>query len=49
VAQPGAACARLMVIERGEIVLSTDADPDGTPPIPPGYQRPVMTRRSSSR
>ncbi|HEV8363391.1 MAG TPA: GIY-YIG nuclease family protein, partial [Gemmatimonadaceae bacterium] len=43
--EPGAARARLMVIERGEIVLSTDARADGTPPIPPGYQRPVMARR----
>jgi DNA polymerase III subunit epsilon len=43
--EPGAARARLIVIERGEIVLSADADPDGTPPIPPGYQRRVMGRR----
>jgi DNA polymerase III subunit epsilon len=43
--EPGAARARLMVIEGGEIVLSTDADPDGSPPIPSGYQRPVMARR----
>jgi DNA polymerase III subunit epsilon len=43
--EPDAAHARLIVIERGEIVLSTDADPDGTPPIPPGYQRPVLARR----
>jgi DNA polymerase-3 subunit epsilon len=43
--EPGAARARVMVIERGEIVLSTDADSDGTPPIPPGYQRPAMARR----
>ena len=43
--EPGAARARLMVIERGEIALCTDADPDGTPPIPAGYQRPVMARR----
>jgi hypothetical protein len=43
--EPGAARARLIVIEGGEIVLSTDADPDGSPPIPPGYQRPVMARR----
>ena len=34
--EPGAARAHLMVIERGEIVLSADAGPDGTPPIPPG-------------
>jgi hypothetical protein len=33
--EPGATRARLMVIERGEIVLSTDADPDDTPPIRP--------------
>jgi DNA polymerase-3 subunit epsilon len=43
--EPGAALARLMVIEGGEIVLSTDADPDGAPPIPPGHRRPVMDRR----
>jgi DNA polymerase-3 subunit epsilon len=47
--EPGAARARLMVIERGEIVRSTDADSDGTPPIPPGYQRPVMARRELFR
>jgi DNA polymerase-3 subunit epsilon len=43
--EPGTAGARLMVIEGGEIVLCTDADPGGTPPIPPGYQRPVTVRR----
>jgi DNA polymerase-3 subunit epsilon len=43
--EPGAARARLMVIEGGEIVLSADADPGGTPPIPPGHQRPVIARR----
>src|SRR5262245_32014140 len=43
--EPGATRARLMVIEGGENVLSTDAAPEGTPPIPPGYQRPVMARR----
>jgi DNA polymerase-3 subunit epsilon len=43
--EPGAARARLMVIERGEIVLSADADPGAPPPMPPGYQRPVMARR----
>ena len=41
----GAAGARLIVIEAGEIVLSTDADRDGSPPIPPGYQRSVTGRR----
>jgi hypothetical protein len=43
--EPGAARARLMVIEGGGIVLSADAVPDGTPPIPPGHHRPVMARR----
>jgi hypothetical protein len=43
--EPGAAEARLIVIEGGEIVLSTDAKPRGTLPIPPSYQRPVMARR----
>jgi DNA polymerase-3 subunit epsilon len=43
--ETGAARARLMVIEGGEFVLCTDAAPDGSPPIPPGYQRPVMARR----
>jgi DNA polymerase III subunit epsilon len=43
--EPGAARARLMVIERGEVALSTDAGLAGTPPIPPGYQRPVSARR----
>jgi DNA polymerase-3 subunit epsilon len=43
--EPGAARARLMVIEGGEIVLCTDADQAGRQLIPPGYQRPVMARR----
>jgi hypothetical protein len=43
--EPGAAGARLMVLERGEIVRIADHDPDGTPPIPPGYRHSVMTRR----
>ena len=43
--EPGAARARLMVIERGDIARITDADPDETPPVPPGSQRSVMARR----
>jgi DNA polymerase III subunit epsilon len=43
--EPGAARARLLVIERGEIVLCADADSEGPPPMPPGYQRPVIARR----
>jgi DNA polymerase-3 subunit epsilon len=41
----GITAARLMVIEHGEIVLSTNVDADATPPIPPGYRRPVIARR----
>jgi DNA polymerase-3 subunit epsilon len=37
--------ARLIVIERGAIVLNTAVDADATPPIPTGYQRQVMARR----
>jgi DNA polymerase-3 subunit epsilon len=43
--EPGAGGARLLVIERGEIVLNTDVDPHGTPPTPPGYHRSVNARR----
>ena len=43
--EPGAASARLLVIERGEIVLSMPPTQTGTPPIPPGYQPSVMARR----
>ena len=43
--EPDAARTRLVVIEGGEIVLSTDAAPGATPPIPPGYQRSVRARR----
>jgi hypothetical protein len=42
---PGATFARLMVVEGGEIVVCTDPAPDGSPPVPPGYRRPVMARR----
>jgi DNA polymerase-3 subunit epsilon len=42
--EPGAARARLMVIEGGEIVVSTDAAQEGIPPIPPGYPRPLRAR-----
>jgi DNA polymerase-3 subunit epsilon len=37
--------ARLIVIENGEIVLSTAIDTDATPTIPPGYRRPLASRR----
>jgi hypothetical protein len=43
--EPGTAGARLIVIENGEVVVSADIDADAMPPIPPGYARPVTTRR----
>ena len=43
--EPGAGGARLLVVERADIVLDADVDPHATPPIPPGHQRPVMARR----
>jgi hypothetical protein len=37
-----------MVIENGEVVLSTVVvDANATPPIPPGYRRPVAARREA--
>ena len=40
-------CARLIGIENGEVVLSTAADTNAPPPIPPGYLRPVTARREA--
>jgi DNA polymerase-3 subunit epsilon len=40
-------CARLMVIENGEVVLREAVDAHVTPPIPPGYRRPVAARREA--
>jgi hypothetical protein len=40
-------CARLIVIENGEVVLSGPVDAHATPPIPPGYRRPVAARREA--
>jgi hypothetical protein len=45
--EPGDSCARLIVIENGELVLSRTVDADATPPIPPGYRRPVAERRQA--
>jgi DNA polymerase III subunit epsilon len=41
----GNSCARLIVIENGEVVLSGAVDANAPPPIPPGYRRPVAARR----
>jgi DNA polymerase III subunit epsilon len=40
-------CARLIVIENSEVVLSGAVDAHATPPIPPGYRRPVAARRDA--
>jgi DNA polymerase-3 subunit epsilon len=45
--EPGDSCARLIVIENSEAVLSGAADAHATPPIPPGYRRPVAARREA--
>jgi DNA polymerase-3 subunit epsilon len=45
--EPGDSCARLIVIENGEVVLSRTVDADATPPIPLGYRRPVAARREA--
>ena len=43
--EPADSCARLIVLERSEVVLSRAADANAPPPIPPGYRRPASARR----
>jgi DNA polymerase-3 subunit epsilon len=45
--EPVDSCARLIVIENSEVVLSAAADANATPPVPPGYGRPVAARRDA--
>ena len=45
--EQGVTGARLIVIEKGEIVHNATVDPGVTPPIPPGYRRPVAVRREA--
>jgi DNA polymerase III epsilon subunit-like protein len=45
--EPGGQCARLMVIENGEVVSSAAVDANTPPPIPPGCGRPVAARREA--
>ena len=45
--EPVDSCARLIVIENSEVVLSGVVDAHATPPIPPGYRRPVAARREA--
>ena len=45
--EPADRCARVIVIENSEVVLSGAVDAHATPPIPPGYRRPVAARREA--
>jgi DNA polymerase-3 subunit epsilon len=45
--EPGASGARLIVIESGEIILSSAVETSATLPIPPGYRRPLAARRET--
>jgi DNA polymerase-3 subunit epsilon len=47
--EPGDSCARLIVVENGEVTLSAAAaaHANGPPPIPPGYRRSVAERREA--
>jgi hypothetical protein len=45
--EPGVSGARLIVIESGEIMLSSAVETSATPPIPPGYRRPLAARRET--
>jgi DNA polymerase-3 subunit epsilon len=45
--EPDGTCARLIVIEHGEVVSSRTVDADAVPPIPPGHRRPVAARREA--
>ena len=43
--EPADSCARLIVLEKSEVVLSGAVDANAPPPIPPGHRRPVPARR----
>jgi hypothetical protein len=45
--EPDGSCARLLVLENGEVLLSRTVQADATPPIPPAYGRPVAARREA--
>jgi DNA polymerase-3 subunit epsilon len=45
--EPGDRCARLIVIEKGDVVSSAAVDATAPPPIPPGYRRPAAARREA--
>jgi DNA polymerase-3 subunit epsilon len=45
--EPGDSCTRLIVIDNGELVLSTAVEANATPAIPPGSRRPAAARREA--
>jgi DNA polymerase-3 subunit epsilon len=45
--EPDSVCARLIVIENGEVVSSGAVHAHAPLPIPPGYRRPVAARRAA--
>jgi hypothetical protein len=45
--EPGDSCARLIVIEHGEMALSAAVDASAPPAIPPGCRRPAAARREA--
>ena len=45
--EPADSCARLIVIENGEIALNAAVDTNAPPPIPPGCRRPVSAGREA--
>jgi DNA polymerase-3 subunit epsilon len=45
--EPGTTGARLIVIEKGEIVLNAGVNSDAEPPIPPGCGRPEAARHEA--
>jgi hypothetical protein len=45
--EPDGKCARLIVIEQGEIALSAAVDANAPPPIPRDYRRPVAARHQA--
>ena len=43
--EPGAAGARLLLVDGGDVTRRADVDEDATPPVPRGYARPAAARR----
>ena len=45
--EPDDSCARLIVIEGGDVALNAAVDAHAQPPIPPGHRRPAAARREA--